>query len=297
MRDLSERVEFRESDHTYWLNGRQLPSVTHLLHKHGIATDLSGAPEEVVRRAGEHGSLVHAEIEAFINTGEMGITDEFQDFLKLVYPMAQTWLSEVMVWTDSYAGRVDLIGLTDDAIIVVDTKTGAFNENYTSWQTSMYSLAFPNEAHKFVKLFAFDAKMDGKSRLIPLVPVSEKCVANLLEAESKGEIYNPMLPVVSANIKMLEVERQIVKMERQLAELEAQDVAFKTMLLKAMEEGRVTSYESDALKLTYVAPYTKTTLDSKAVQSRFPKVYEECRKTSAVKASVRLYIKEVNNAE
>lgn len=292
MRDIAEKIEFRESDHTYWLDGRQLPSVTHLLSKHGLSTDLSGAPVEVVRRAGEHGTLVHDEIEKFIKTGEMGITDEFQDFLRLVYPLAEYWQSEVVVWTDDYAGRVDLVGFRGDDIIVVDTKTGALNENSTAWQTSMYAYAFPKDAGKRAKVFAFDAKMDGKSKLVPLEKVADSCIEALIKAEKSGEIYNPMLPVVSANEKMLEVERQIVAMEKQLKELKAQDEAFKAMLLDAMQKGRVMSYESESLKLTYVAPYSKVTVDTKALKDNYPRVYADCCKTSTVKASLRLTVKE-----
>lgn len=291
MRELSERVVFRSEDHTYWLGDRQLPSVTQLLHKHGLSTDLSGAPQEAVRRAGEHGTLVHEEIENFIRTGEMGITDEFQDFLNLVYPLAEHWDCEVMVWTDDYAGRADLIGLRDDCLIVVDTKTGALNQNATAWQTSLYAHALPDGIRRNVRLYAFDAKMEGKSRLIELEPVSDDCIMGLLKAESEGRRYNPILPVVTENERMLEVERSILTLERQLAELKAQDEAFRAMLMQAMEKGRVMSFESDRLRVTYVAPTTRTTLDSKAVQQRYPNVYKECQRTSAVKASLRLTVK------
>lgn len=291
MRDISEKIVFRPDDHTYWLGDRQLPSVTQLLHRHGLSADLSGAPQDAVRRAGEHGTLVHEEIETFIRTGEMGITDEFQDFLKLVYPLAEHWDCEVMVWTDDYAGRADLIGLRDDCVLVVDTKTGVLNQNATAWQTSMYANALPEKIRKDIRLYAFDAKMDGKSRLVSLEPVSDACINDLLKAEAEGRRYNPILPVVTENEKMLEVERSILTLERQLAELKAQDEAFRAMLMQAMEKGRVMSFESDRLRVAYVAPYNRTTLDSKAVQKKYPKVYDECLRTSTVKASVRLTLR------
>ena len=292
MIDATERLVYRDEDHTYWLDGRQLPSVTQLIHKHGLATDLSGAPEAVVRRAGEHGTLVHEEIENFIKTGERGITDEFQDFLAMVYPMADQWECEVMVYNDDYAGRVDLIGFRGDDIIVVDTKTGALNENATAWQVSMYANTFPVENQGFVKPYAFDAKMEGKSRIVPLKKVSKDCIDALIRADKNGELYNPMLPVVTANEKMLEVERQIATMESQLKELKAQDEAFKLMLLEAMENANVTKFEGEKVSITYVAPYTRTTVDSKALQTKYPDIYKECQKTAQIKASVRITVKE-----
>ena len=104
-----------------------------------------------------------------------------------------------------------------------------------------------------------------------------------------------MLPVITANEKMLEVERQIVAMENQLKALKAQDEAFKASLLEAMENARVTSFEGDSIKLTYVAPYVKTTLNTAKLKKLFPDAYNACTQNSVVGASLRLKVKEENN--
>mgnify|MGYP007102645490 FL=1 len=46
------------------------------------------------------------------------------------------------------------------------------------------------------------------------------------------------------------------------------------------------------LKVVYVAPTTKTTIDSKALKKDKPDIYEQYRKTSNVKASVRITVKD-----
>ena len=292
MMEHPQKPIFRASDHSFWMGGRRLDSVTQLLSKHGISKDLSDAPEEAVRRAGEHGTMVHDEIDTYIRTGEKGISDEFQDFLDMVYPLADSWVSEVMVWTDDYAGFADLVGTKDDGYIIVDTKTGTFDENATAWQVSMYANAMSDAVKDNVKLYGFDAKMDGKSRLVELNPVPERCIEALLDANRRGERYNPLLPVIGLRQEQIvAVETAIASLERQVKELKAQDDAMKAEILQAMENGRVVKYESDNLRLTYVAPFTRQTLDSNAVKRLYPQVYRECIKTSEVKASLRITVK------
>lgn len=54
----------------------------------------------------------------------------------------------------------------------------------------------------------------------------------------------------------------------------------------------IKSFENDILKVTYVAPTTKTTIDSKALKKDKPDVYKKYAKTSNVKASVRITVKD-----
>lgn len=289
---ITDKLTFHDEDHTYWLGDKYLPSVTQLLVKHGIAPDYSDAPEYLVRRAGEHGTFVHEEIENYIKTGEMGISDEFQDFMRLVEPLTDTWLSEVMVCTDNYAGRIDLIGITDDEILVVDTKTGQIHMNATAWQTSMYAYAFPNEAKKHVRLFCFDAKPENKSRLIELDAVPDTCIESLVEAERKGEIYNPVRDIIAQNnTSTLALERKIAELENQLKVLKESREKFWNTVKNGMEDAHITAFETPSLKVAYVAPYDQTKVDSERLKAKYPRVYADCKKVSHVKSSIRVTLK------
>ena len=63
-------------------------------------------------------------------------------------------------------------------------------------------------------------------------------------------------------------------------------------LLDAMEANGVQSYETDKLKVTYVAPSTRTTIDSAKLKKEHPALAEAYSKTSTTKASLRITIKE-----
>ena len=292
--ELDKKLEFDPERHCYTYDGRELQSVTRLLAKHGITADLSNVPEAILKEKADHGTFVHEEIENYLTKGELGISDEFQGFVKLVEPLADKWLCEVMVHTDYYAGRVDLIGLTDDKILVIDTKTGNIDKNAVSWQTSMYANAFPDSAHRFVEYYCFDAKMNGESKLIKLDGVPKACIDALIEADKRGEVYNPMLPVVDETQgALVELERTITDLESQLKTAKSKRDSFMTKLQKAMEDGRIMSFDSPALHITYVAPYDSVIVDSERLKIAYPDVYADCQKVSHRKASIRLKIKEV----
>jgi hypothetical protein len=58
-----------------------------------------------------------------------------------------------------------------------------------------------------------------------------------------------------------------------------------------MEEHGVKSFETPDIKFTYVAPTTRTTVDSKKLKEKYPEVAAECSKVSEVSSSVRISVK------
>lgn len=87
------------------------------------------------------------------------------------------------------------------------------------------------------------------------------------------------------------IMKQISVINKQKKELEDQEKKVRQALEETMEQYGVKSFDNDILKVTYVAPTTKTTLDSKALKKDLPDVYEKYSKTSNVKASVRITVK------
>lgn len=75
-------------------------------------------------------------------------------------------------------------------------------------------------------------------------------------------------------------------------ELEDKEKEVRAALEAAMGQFGIKSFENDILKVTYVAPTTKTTIDSKALKKDKPDIYEKYAKTSNVKASVRITVKD-----
>lgn len=80
----------------------------------------------------------------------------------------------------------------------------------------------------------------------------------------------------------------LLQMKKQMDEQEKQ---LKQELLKAMEAHGVKSFETDLIKMTYVAPTTKTTLDGAKLKLEHPDIVEQYSKTSNVAASIRIIVK------
>lgn len=66
----------------------------------------------------------------------------------------------------------------------------------------------------------------------------------------------------------------------------------KEKLKLAMEENQIKSYENAYLKITYIAPTTRVTVDSKKLKEKYSDIYQECTKISNVKSSIRIKVKE-----
>ena len=78
---------------------------------------------------------------------------------------------------------------------------------------------------------------------------------------------------------------------RQKKELEDREKEVKSTLLKAMETYGVKSFDNGFIKMTYVAPTTKTSIDSVKLKKAHPELVAQFTKTSNVSAYVKVELK------
>lgn len=83
----------------------------------------------------------------------------------------------------------------------------------------------------------------------------------------------------------------ITEIEQQKKALEEKSKSIREQLQQAMEKYGIMKFENDAIKLTYVAPTTRSTLDSAKLKKEMPEIAQKYTKTSNVKASVRIEVK------
>lgn len=74
--------------------------------------------------------------------------------------------------------------------------------------------------------------------------------------------------------------------------IEAQEAALRKQLQEAMERYGVKSFETPEIKFTYVAPTTRTSIDTTKLKKEMPEVAAKYTKTSTVSASVKITVKE-----
>jgi regulator of replication initiation timing len=89
-----------------------------------------------------------------------------------------------------------------------------------------------------------------------------------------------------------EVSNKLAEFERAVKEIKAKQDELKQRILAEMEEHGILKIDTDQLTITYVAPTSRETFDSKAFRKDNPDLYDEYVKISTVSASVRMKVKE-----
>ncbi|MDO5361948.1 MAG: hypothetical protein Q4F03_04780 [Eubacteriales bacterium] len=110
--------------------------------------------------------------------------------------------------------------------------------------------------------------------------IMEDC-PKLIE-ETELDVIQSAVPDVLKAITDITVEKK---------KLDEQEKLMKEKLLHAMEEHGIKSFENAKVKFMYVAPSTRTSIDSAKLKKELPEVAEHYSKTSKVSASVRITVK------
>lgn len=286
-------IEFNEATHEYFNDGKKLISVTQLMRKHGLAPDYSMVNQAVLTAKAERGTLIHKEIEDFIKHGEVGFTSELQAFHEYIWKNNITVvMSETIAFNDIVAGTADLIleDANGDRIIADIKTTATLHKESVSWQLSIYAELL--KQYGCTKGQAFHFQQDGSLEVveIPLKPIAE--VERLLDCERNGEIYEQKLKIPQMTLSELySIEAFIEYHETQKKEAEERAKELRAMILDEMEKQGVKTFDNDRIRLTYVAPQTRSTIDSARLKKDHPEIAEKYQKQTSVKASLKITLK------
>lgn len=295
---------FDEAEHRYFLqnekgeNIKELISVTTLLRKHGLSPDYSSVPSDILQAKAEYGQVIHKELEDYIKHGEIGFSLELQNFIYYCNGDNDFCAidSEFMVHNDIVAGTVDLLAEDGTSNILGDFKTTAtLHKETVSWQLSLYAYLYKQQyGLEIDKLQAFHFT-NGELKVVDIdfKPLEE--IEKLLEAERNGVIYEQRQLVVESDLmlQLAEAEEAIKHFELQKKEAEANAVKLRQKLLEAMQAQGIKSFENERLKISYIEPTTRETIDSKRLKEERPEIAAEYKKISKVKESVRITLKGV----
>lgn len=91
--------------------------------------------------------------------------------------------------------------------------------------------------------------------------------------------------------KAIAIMREIAELDRMKKQLEAKDKVVRQELQEAMDKYGIKKFENDILKITYVEPTTRTSIDSAKLKKELPAIAEKYTKVSQVKGSVRIEVK------
>ena len=98
-----------------------------------------------------------------------------------------------------------------------------------------------------------------------------------------------LLVETKTGLKLTEsATKTIVEIEEQIKALEALKGELKSKIIEQMTGHGVKSIENDQVRITYVAPTTRQSLDSKALKADLPDVWNKYSKTSTVSETVKI---------
>ena len=138
-------VIFNELDHTYTLDDISLNGVTSILNRQLFADKYSGISDEVLNKAAEYGKGVHESIELYDSLGIGEDEDAVKAYIKLCQKEGLTRLdNEYLISDNDYvASSIDVV--FDDCSLADIKTTSHLDEEYVSWQLSIYAYLFEKQ--------------------------------------------------------------------------------------------------------------------------------------------------------
>ncbi len=288
-------IKFDETLHKYTVDGKEVISVTQLLQKHKITPSYDAVDKELLRMASERGTLIHEEVETWINTNATGFTEEAEYICDYLYDKSyygSDIISEQMVANDVVAGRFDLLYLNGNKrLVLADIKTGNSKHLYGwSWQLSLYKYLYERMYDKKIELLQILWTHDGDLTVIPCEYVGDDKIENLLNAEREGRLISDVdLGVSEEELEDLtELMEDIKSKEEELKILKEKVDKVKGILYDTMGKEGVKTVDRGKLKITYVAPSSRTSVDSKKLKKEEPEIYKKYVKTTTVEGNIKI---------
>lgn len=287
-------MEFDKESHTYFNDdGEAMISVTQLLEKHGLAPDYGDVDESILKAKARRGSLIHEEIANYLMNGEAYFSEECDSVARAVEDNDFEDVScEVMVSNGKIAGTYDCLATVNGIRTLIDWKTTAsYDPVYLSWQLSLYDYLGKLNCGKLmcVQLKGSEITFHEVKRH------SDEEIERLLDCEEKGVPFISDQTQLSEDmgksdlmIKLEEAENVILFHKKAMEEAQKDEARIKAELIKQMEEKGVKTIKTEKLSITYVAPVKREILDSDKLKRENPSIYDQYKKQSLTKASVRI---------
>ena len=296
------RVFFDETSHSYLLDDSVLlMGVTELMKKHGLSPDYGDIPESVLRKAAEEGTAIHREIQNYELGETMFASDLIDEYKEVITRAGLRFVAAEYQVTDHelVASAIDMVYEVVGGVVLADIKTTQkYHRRALEFQLGIYRYLFEklNPEIKVVgcKCRWIDKKTKRIKDLIDVASVSQEEVEALLKCEREGLIYvdendtpdlSEALSPEDAQL-LTEHASKIAELETTLKVLKEADEAIRAKLLDYMESNNIDSISCPGGTFTRRKATTKTTVDSKLLQEKYPAVYSKVLKTSAVKGSI-----------
>lgn len=288
-------VRFDEEPHTYTntQTGEVYNGITGTLIRRVFPNKYKFVDEETLRKAAEHGSKVHREIEEGESFGAAPEEKEAQNYFALKEREGLVCITTEYTVSDMehYATNIDgVYDAGDGTVILADYKTTSkFDRESVSWQLSICAQFFEmnNPELKVSKLIGIWLRGEI-AEVIEVKRKTEKEILDLIACDQEGRDYEVAQVFPSY---FSDMEAELETLTRRIKELTAEADAIKAELLVQMGERGDKSFDTGSMLVTYVAPSKSSRFDSTRFKKEHADLYSEYMKESETKASLKITIR------
>ena len=289
-------ILFDAESHTYCTkDGEVLQGITGRLKERAFPDEYKDVPEEVLQRAATRGTRIHHVLELYDKVGiETDDCMELQNYMKAQteIPFLANHLQSEYLITDGekYASAIDKVYVEDDGVILGDVKTTYhLNEEYVSWQLSIYAYFFNliNPDVEVKKLYALWFRED-KYKVVEVERKSIEDVKKLLYTEEALPVTNvdeAMMPEINS------AEAAIIEYKEAMDFCKAQYDRLKEGILAIMTQHNIKKYDGQRISITRKPEAERLSFDSKAFKNDYPQMYEQYITKTKTSSSILIKVK------
>lgn len=288
-------VVFNQEAHTYTNTetGESYKGITSTLIDKVFPDKYAAIPADILAKAAEHGSNVHADIELAESLGVPPATQEGKNYIKLAKENGLVYLASEYTVSDleHFATNIDCIYDVEDGVVdIADFKTTSkLDRESVSWQLSIcaYFLEKNNPEVKVRKLLAVWLRGDI-AEVVEVYRRSNEGIEELINAylNNKPFVNKPFFPdYISEN------ETSLCALAKKIKEYTEEYEAIKAEVLAKMQEHGDKSFDTGNILITYVAPSSRESFDSKRFKEENAELYGKYMKASETKPSLKLTLR------
>lgn len=300
MKTILNRVPvlFDPDTHTYTNEetGEQLSGITGTLLERLFPGKYDGVPKDILAKAAEKGSNIHASIELYEKIGVTPSTQEGKAYADITRRNGMVALDCEYTVTDfkHYASQIDVIyEVQENVVDLADIKTTyKFDEESVSWQLSIYAymMSLCNPHIKVRKLLGIWLRGDT-AQIIEVKRHTDEEVIRLIEsdmADNDDDIpatEQPLPDYIKANIDRL---YEVVQKKKELQEEEQR---IKSEILDKMSGDNLKSIDAVRILFTVVKERTKRRFDEKRFKEEHSDMFNEYQKEITEKETLKITLR------
>lgn len=305
----NREVSFEPSRHVYTdlCTGGCYSGVTSILKAVLFSNKYSDVPQEILRRAAQRGSAIHALCEkddaghliSGIPTEEEVYQRELDGYRAIKQAYGIRMIANEYLISDGMYRVASMIDCVDSNLNLYDIKTTyQLDTEYVSWQLSFYAWLFEtqNPSLNVGKLYAIHLR--GETHALVEVPrrtASE--VLEVLKAYGRGETLSTasaeLVEQSSGDLaRLYSVEQAIIDLKHEIEAHEAKKKGILDGMKKEMMDKGIKKLESPRLLVTLVPDSTTRTFDKKAFEEAHPGMMDNFMKEGKRAGYVKITIRE-----